>query len=504
MHYKDQANGPWKESKARIVPLPDGSAAAATDGPCKAVFPADLYNGALRLTTPDERNLVSRPLGLFYSDGKKTVCIARLREGPIGQLVARGDKVIYTNICTECRVDLVVTYSRWGCESDVVIREQLPDPAQLGFTDPEKVRVQWATEFLDPPEPQKKRQQASSGLEDESLSFGAVKLGRGKGFSIGEEGARNARMPVAKRWVRLPEGRAVLMEEMPFRLIEPELRRLPAHTAAAHGGSSGADGQRLLSEQLLLPPSRPARQTTNTLTLAKSDYLPESGFVLDWVAIVQPDDYELTLERGTTYYVSGQVYLYGLTIEPSVVKYSDNLDDGAMICVGQDPVWRTGPYDMAVFTSKNDDANGEPIDGSSGDPWAGTRSDWSQWPNSYSWAGCPPWLMICPSSELGAHYARFLYAAGSALDFESCPVEVSNCQFVGCGQAIEFGYDACVKLRNVLVTQCGAVAATGYPGTEVRAENVTFDQCSVIAVSTGDMANAYLTNCILANIPDTA
>jgi hypothetical protein len=75
MHYwKD---GQWVESKEEIAVQPDGSA-AAVQGQHQAYFPADIFNGAIEVVTPDGKHLHSRPVGISYFDGQNSVLLAEL------------------------------------------------------------------------------------------------------------------------------------------------------------------------------------------------------------------------------------------------------------------------------------------------------------------------------------------------------------------------------------------------------------------------------------------
>jgi len=60
-----QQNGQWMDSQEQINILPDGSA-AATNGQHQAYFPPDIYNGVIKLVTPDGLTLQSLPVGLSY------------------------------------------------------------------------------------------------------------------------------------------------------------------------------------------------------------------------------------------------------------------------------------------------------------------------------------------------------------------------------------------------------------------------------------------------------
>jgi hypothetical protein len=122
-------NGEWVESKEQINILPDGTA-AATNGQHQVYFPGDIYQGVIELVTPEGKLLKSRPLGLSYDDGTKTVLIATLKPS-VGQL-ASPNQVIYPDAFTDIKADVRYTYTRAGFEQDIILREQFLTPASWG------------------------------------------------------------------------------------------------------------------------------------------------------------------------------------------------------------------------------------------------------------------------------------------------------------------------------------------------------------------------------------
>src|SRR3989442_15423068 len=111
-----------------------------------------------------------------------------------------GKQIIYTNICTDNHMDLLSSYKHTGFESDLIIREQLPDPAAYGFPDSSKVRVQWLNKFFNPPSPQLIPSALPDGSVDEVVDFGAFKMLPGKGFFIGKDTPDQNRVRVLKQW----------------------------------------------------------------------------------------------------------------------------------------------------------------------------------------------------------------------------------------------------------------------------------------------------------------
>src|SRR5258708_36214278 len=137
---------------------PDGSAAPATRGQTWLRVPGALYPGAVRAAGPDGTVLTFRPAMLAYSDGQRTALIAELKQGSTGLLLPSGSEVLYTNVATDFRLDVLVGYKRSGVRSDLLIREPLPDPSEYSCTNGDgttssNVCLQWWTEFFNSTDP---------------------------------------------------------------------------------------------------------------------------------------------------------------------------------------------------------------------------------------------------------------------------------------------------------------------------------------------------------------
>jgi hypothetical protein len=358
MHYLD-AKGEWQESKEEILPTSQGGAEAVRGGH-HVQFPYDIYNGVIKILTPDRVQLKSRPLCISYFDGTNSCVIGELTNS-VGQILASGNQVIYTNAFSDVSADLLCTYRKSGFECDLVFREQPPSPEEYGLNSSTS-RLELLTEFFDTPEP---RQLApfvrrSSGLADtDTLGFGAMKMVRGKAFAVGSQsnqgGKRRKEIPVVKTWTHL-EGRTFLIEEVPVQQIAPELRSLPAASDPS-GGASGS-GRSKGSASRILPPSRLVQANTNSVRMAKADVSGRTGVALDYT-IVQTQVDNFTFQGDTTYYVANDVNLENTTIEGgAVIKHYTN---AASINVLGNVTCLTAPYKPAVFTSFDDGAVGEPV-----------------------------------------------------------------------------------------------------------------------------------------------
>jgi hypothetical protein len=358
MHYWN--NGQWVESKEQIDILPQGGA-AATQGQHKVNFPSDIYKGVIEVVTPDGQHLKSRPVGISYDDGTKTVLIAELKDS--GGLQTALNQVVYPDAFAGFKADLRYTYRRDGFEQDIVLREQPPSPESLGLN-PETTKLEVLTEFFNAPEPATVRGKTDKkdGLTDTTLAFGRMKMGQGKAFSIGDAKTRT-KIPVYKSWERL-QGRTFLVEEVSGRQVDSQLEQLPA-PASANATASPVDSiLNKISATRLLPSIHMVQTSTNSMQVARADWNQKPGVVLDYSIVESQSDF--TFQSDTTYYVGNSVNLDGTTVIEggTVLKYDTNYTCavnilGTVQC-------ETAPYRPAILTSVGDDTAGEPISAGNG------------------------------------------------------------------------------------------------------------------------------------------
>ena len=408
-------NGQWMDSQEQINILPDGSA-EAIQGEHQVYFPAGIYNGVITLVTPDGLQLKSQPIGLSYDDGTNTVLIGELTNS-IGQLIA-SNQVVYTNAFTGVDADLLYTYRKGGFEQDVIFREQPPEPEQFGLSSA-SARLQMLTEFFSPPAPVEYVGPVNpqDGLQDTTLTFGAMKMVQGKAFLMNTINPRDnqGQIPVYKSLATV-DGRTVLIEQVPYQRISAQLATLPSPPAT---GATTANLTKA-SPKRWLPPARFAQVTTNSMRLAKSDLKQKSGVVFDYVTI-NSGETNYTFHGDTTYYVSGEYDLSGTTVieGSAIIKMANggelDIDDS-----DGDPnatiSCETAPYRPAIFTSVNDDTIGEPI--------------WNISSGSPSYQDVGAFLVMNDSTNIALHDVRFSYSL-SAIDQNAYPssVTIRDCQF---------------------------------------------------------------------------
>ena len=268
-------NGQWVASKEEIDISPDGRSAAATNGQHQVYFPGDIYDGDIRLVTPDGQTLESQPTGLSYFDGSNSVLLAVVTNST-GAILPPGNRVIYTNAFAGLNADLLYTYTKAGFEQDVILRQQPPDPVALGLN-PQTTRLQVLTEFLSAPQPSVTATTAptvAGNLEDDYLSFGVMQMGHGKAFLIGSS---QPSADVDKRWMSI-SGRQFLVEEIPIVSIASDIDSLPPFVAQA-----GTGAKPVVSKNLMLPPQRLTHISPKSTFLARA-VPPDRGLVLDYIA----------------------------------------------------------------------------------------------------------------------------------------------------------------------------------------------------------------------------
>jgi len=424
-------NGQWVASKENIEISPDGISAMATNGQHQAYFPNDIATGVIKLVTPDEEQLFSRPIALGYDDGTNTVLIGLLTNS-VGEL-AGSNQVIYPNAFEGVSADLRYTYTKAGFEQDVVLADQPPPPGRFGFN-PQAVRLQVITEFFNPPQPVQTAGPAGpqDDLQDTALAFGQMKMVRGRAFAIGQSqpfGLPFGGTPTYKRWLNL-QGRTFLIEDVPYHDISSQLQALPANATT----SIPVPGSALykVSSTRLLPPATSLKAAVGNdkskIIRLASGARPAKGYVLDYVT-VNSETNAITFQGDTTYYISGYVFLYGVgtcTIEGgTVIKFAR----GAGLDFAEPLSCKTSPYRPAVLTAMDDDTVGQAISGSTGSP-TGTYADIA--------IAVDGTVNLTPIENLRVLYANW----GVAPDVQNTsgnpgvPDILRNCQFINDAAAI--------------------------------------------------------------------
>jgi hypothetical protein len=359
-------NGQWTESKAQVTILPQGGA-AAVQGQHQVYFPADIYNGVLKVITPDGRVLQSRPLGVSYDDSRNTVLFATLKHSS-GWLTA-SNQVTYRDAFNGIKADLVCTYRRDGFECDLVFRQQPPTPDTYGL-DAANSTLQLITEFFNTQDPQQIPAASDDwfGLQDDTLKFGSLTMTQGKAFAVGGQRTEGGgQTSVYKSWVHL-QGRTFLIEEVPLVYLADDLQALPDATNALSSSSQlPSVSFKTASSHRQMPPAPEIAADTNQILVASVDLNKQPGVVLDYDEI-NSDQTDFTFQSGTTYYVSDDVNLSGTTVIEggAVIKY--NTHNVCSVNILGTIECLTTPDHPAILTSSDDTSVGEPFSADPGAP----------------------------------------------------------------------------------------------------------------------------------------
>jgi hypothetical protein len=490
-------NGQYQETREEILMQPDGNGAAATNGPNQLFLPADIYQGVIKIIGPDGQTQRSRPMGIAYVQGSQSVLISSLTNS-IGQILANNNQVLYTNSFTDFECDLLVTYRQRGIECDLIIRGKPPSPTEFGL-DPNSCQVQLLTEFFDTQAPLQKNVQvdSASGITTADLEFGALKMRRGRAFSVDPAssdarvgtssgtsstyaGASSKPVRVQKSWEVL-ENRTFLIESASYRQIKPKLDELAALTKSASRMAGAGNLQKQVSTNRVLTSTRKPRRSERQFELARSDPAPQPGVVLDWEQVSGSTN-SYVFQSDKTYVITNAFNVNIATFEGGTV-IKEKLYGS--ISIGTSADCQTGPYRPAIFTSVNDNSVGETIPGSTGSPGYG---DVAVNLGFYTTSGGP------------LSYLRFSHSSLAIDAYDSYPVpslvDVWDCQFIDVAQ-IFLGLD--LDLHNVLISQPATglyYAIDSY--ANVYAENVTSDGKGVFILSedTGGPA-ITLINCLV-------
>ena len=462
-------NGQWTPSQEKIEAFSGG--AIAQFGQHKVIFANNLNSsGAVDMQAADGKRMRSNIVGLMYSDpasGQSTL-IAQLQDSE-GELIS-DNQVLYTNAFEGVKANVMLTYRRDGLEQDVILMEQPPAPEAFGMNSA-TAELEVVTEFIDSP-----TSVADAGSDsqtedvDQTISWGATSLGRGKAFSLN---GVDSPASVYKRFITI-NGRHFLLERVKVRDIQKALSNLPEQASNTRKMPSMA------SKIPRLPKVPTAKSAARPVKLAVGP-LQKNGYVLDYITL-SPAYTNFTFQGDTTYYVSGSLNLSGTNYFEgnTVIKYATNACINGV--TGSRMIFLSAPYRPVVFTAKDDNAIAESITGSSGNP-SGYYAN--------------PALNLASMGSLALSDFRIAYA-NHGLSASGASPAIYDAQFVNCAVAIS-DLNGAASLENVLLSNIKTNFNTTAKTNTIFVQNATFN--NAFDLINGSFTNTwlYLTNCVFVN-----
>ncbi len=463
--------GQWVEAKDQIEVFAGG--AIARQGQSQVIFASNLKTaGAIDMQTPDGKRLTSNILGLMYVDTAtgNAVQIASLQDSE-GQLIS-DNEVVYRDAFEGVHANVKYRYTKSGFEQDVVLKSQLPDPQALGLN-PETTVLEVFTEFINPSPAEVADVQAedSTTEPDQAVNWGSVSLGLGKAFNLD---GQDSPASVTKRYVKI-QGRYFLLEKVRLRDIKSSLSKLPKLAAnSAHSAT-------MLAGNLVMPAPIQNKAQAKPMRLALGT-MPDPGYVLDYFTLITSYT-NYTFQSDNTYFINGTVNLAGTNVfEPgTVIKYATN---GSITAVaGSKVVFQSKSYRPILFTSKDDNAPGEPISGSIGTP-------------SGYYANPALNLGSMGAVVLGEFHISY---AQKGLSVSGASPAIYDAQFVNCAQAFA-DVNGVITLENILFSNVKTNFNTTLNTNYISVQNATFN--NTFDLVNGNYTNTffYLTNCVFANV----
>jgi len=430
---------------------------------------ANTPGGAVKLITPDGRQLLSAVYGLLYYDSSSgsSVLLTGVQDCTATII---SNTLIYDNAFSNLTADVLYTYRKAGLSQNIILRQQPPSPDAYGMN-PATTWLQVLTEFFSPPMPVITTGTNNGVLDARRLKFGDMKMGVGHAFLSESNGGTLSGTSVIKSWTNI-DNRTFLIEEVPYSSISNLLSSL-------HSSLIKPDKSKV-QRTVFLGPSKPKVSAAKPAQPVKAlKTMPkETGLVLDYDIASGEDN--ITFQGDTTYYISGEVTIDRAAIFEggTVIKYTNtadaqiNTEDGD----GPGPIFETSLYRPAIFTSSDDDSVGDGIDGSTGTP---------------STNGVATYMNGGTGVIQGA---RFSYAGTALLDVNGAHDTFQDCQFFECGTNF-ISVNPGVSFKNVLSSDCRYMAVGygfGPDGIPVDCENITVDSCANFPFA-GTVTNSILT-----------
>jgi hypothetical protein len=386
INYQDE-NGNWIPSKPVVQNFSSGI--VCTGASYQVIFATNLNTaGAVDLFTSDKKEIVSNPIGIaFYDpDSGKSVLLAQIKD--CAPMLVSSNRIMYADAFDGSGIEAAVVYE-YGIghfSQDIkFLKQPAVTAADLGMSS--RTRLEILTEIQQSPVPAKtphviasesnltlRASMAEPDLVDEGLDFGEMHMFQGRAF---QESSARTNFPsprgiaVAKRWIDI-DGRTVLVEAIPWNKASAEMARLPQRLASPKSSYQLTSKLQLPAKRNLVSLDTPfknrvaqiARLQPILVTSAPPVH-EENGFVVDYNLFEGGGPFTV-FSAGETYLIEAQVTCFWeVQFEAgATIKYAPfaglNIDGHInALFFGSPPV---------VFTSKDDDDHGDPIDDSTHTP----------------------------------------------------------------------------------------------------------------------------------------
>ncbi len=434
LNYLDDS-GHWEPSVSSISLLPGGGAAGLL-GQMKVYFSPALSDTLL--VTKSGRVFQTHPTGLYYFDPDTGQELELAATQPVQGELIPPNQILYPSAFSSKLIDadLLLTYTKLGFESDVVItRKPKATPADCGMGPNTLLQVRHV--WVDAPVPSIQTNIVTTGGEpraDEILDFGDILFPTGKAFSWPDAEARepgvpaqisiaqpqDGAVPVTKEW--LDGSPSTLIESVPWSSIATNLAALPQMSQAS---PTNKDTELALGGSGSAP--RPGAQHILLASLTRR----AAGVVIDYTTVNGGTDYTFK-PAGTvgTYFVDGTAEFSGTVqfAQNCIVKYAPGGQiaiAGSLNCLGT-------ATSRSILTSRDDPSFGETttLPGYTGCPAA----------NGFGTALYFYRRASFTASALRIRWASIAISFGSGASCSTYPQTISDCLFVDCGTAIYARY----------------------------------------------------------------
>lgn len=439
-------NQRWVPAEARFDLIP-GAAVSLNTAHKVILAPSPTDEVPVDLLTPDNHRLTSRILGISYYSPRtgESVMIAETRPTQ-GALVAPHQIVYEDAFDGGFAADIRYTVTLGGLEQDIILRQQPPPPSDFQIK-ADDVRIEIITEFIDtvPPlvieveEPRARSVEDPLPIDgrdpeflDHFLSFGAMHIGSGAAFQLGDDSA--GAVQTRKRWDVI-EGRNILFEALALTAAAESLSKLPPADQASLTPDIRATPVAGRAAFLPQPKIIPSDKSQSILQARYAP--PKEAYVIDYEIVSSATN--VTFRGDTTYFVTNAVTLSGLTVLEggAVIKFAKGgaklliPEPGSLDC-------RTALYWPAILTAIDDDSVGQSIPGSTGQPTG-----------NYSVCN----LDIAATNRGTLKYVNSRHSATGL--YMSSNYVLEHSQIGKCAHAVAARYGGSpLQIRNILITDC--------------------------------------------------